>query len=92
MTIIRANEYSTDNEINLIMRDILESYLKKNNKDIDVLTIYKLAIVATTTDGEEYRMNKAEGCMAGRSYKQKNFFYMNHVVDGKLKRIKKENW
>lgn len=92
MTILRPNEYSVDNEINMEMRDILERYLKKNNKEIETLEIYGVSVIATTTDGEQFQMNKAEGCKAGTSYLQKNFFYMTQIVNGKKARVKKEKW
>lgn len=80
-----------DNELNTEMRRIVERYLQKSNEQIIYVEIYSMAVSVRTESGREVSITKAEGCMA-RTTEKRNYFYMKERVNGKWKRIKKEEW
>lgn len=80
-----------DNELNTEMRKIVESYLQKSDERITCIEIYGMAVNVKTESGREVSITKAEGCMA-RTVEKRNYFYMKEKVNGKWKRIKKEEW
>lgn len=90
MTILRPYN-AEDNKINTEMRDIIEKYLKKNDEVINTIKIFGCTVEANTQSGREISITKAEGCMA-RTVEKRNYFYMKERVNGKWKRIKKEEW
>ena len=80
-----------DNELNTEMRRIVENYLKKNGEVIFSISIYEMAVNVITESGREIFVSKAMGCRA-RTYEKRNYFYMTEKINGKQKRIKKEEW
>lgn len=81
-----------DNEVNMGMRECILNYCKKNDLEVAKVEIYGLSVVAVISDDYELQINQADGCRLGTTARQRNFWYMNEVVNGKRKRIKKENW
>lgn len=91
MEIIRPYK-AEDNETNKDMREIIERYVSKIGENIQTMEIYGLSVKAMTESGNVYQISQADGCKVGTTYNQRHFFYMNKIVDGKRKRIKKEEW
>lgn len=90
MTITRPYN-AEDNEYNLAMSEIIEHYASKQGEVIVEKEIYKYAVYAKTETGREFIATKANGCRSGH-YNIRNYIYMKEVVNGKQKRIKKEEW
>lgn len=90
MEIIRPYN-AEDNNINTEMLKILKNYVKKENTKIETIYIYTLSVTLITQDGRIITMSKAEGSRA-RTFEKRNYFYMQETIEGKKRRINKENW
>lgn len=90
MTITRPHN-AEDNEYNLMMGEILEHYASRHGEVIEEKEIYTYAVYVRTKSGRELIATKADGC-GSRHINVRNYIYLKEIVDGKQKRIKKEEW
>ena len=79
MKITRPNN-AEDNELNLKMNEILEHYLSKQGETIKEKEIYANSVIVLTESGRKFTTSV------------RRYIYLNEFVNGKPKRIKKEEW
>ena len=89
--IINRPYEAIDNEVNKPMQKILERYAKKNNMKIETMKIYRMAVSIDTTNGEHFSMNMAD-CSRMTNRNISDYFYMKKTVEGKQKRVPKNEW
>lgn len=89
--IVTRPHNAEDNEYNLAMNEIVEHWAKRNNEIIKEKEIYTFAVYIITESGREIIATKADGCRSGH-FNVRNFLYLKEIVNGKHKRIKKDEW
>jgi hypothetical protein len=80
-----------DNEYNIEMNRIVEHWAERYGEVIKEKEIYTYAVWILTETGREIIATKAAGCRSGY-HNVRNFIYLKEIVDGKHKRIKKDEW
>ena len=89
--IITRPHNSDDNDFNIEMDKILEHWATRHGETIKEKEIYTYAVYILTNTGRELIATKADGCRSGH-FNVRNYIYLKEIVDGKHKRIKKDEW
>ena len=89
--IITRPHNADDNDFNIEMDKILEHWAKRHGETIKEKEIYTYAVYILTDTGRELIATKADGCRSGH-FNVRNYIYLKEIVDGKHKRIKKDEW
>lgn len=82
---------SEDNELNIEMNRIIEHWAKRHGETIIEKEIYTYSVRVLTENGRHISASKAECGMRGY-HKISDYIYLKEIVNGKHKRIKKEEW
>ena len=90
MTITRPYN-AEDNEYNIMMGEILDHYTSKHGEIIEKKEIYTFAVIVYTKSGRKLKATKANGCRSSH-FNVRNYIYLKEYINGKQKRIKKEEW
>jgi hypothetical protein len=84
MKITRVNDQSKDTELNIALRQYLETYLNHNNLKAVEIKIWYAQVSAILENGTEIRANKVDRIATRKTEN----FYLNENSTGKWKRIK----
>lgn len=80
-----------DNDFNKAMNEIVEHWAKRHGETIVEKEIYTYAVWILTESGRQVGAIKADGCRSGY-FNVRNYIYLKEIVNGKHKRIRKEEW
>jgi hypothetical protein len=89
--IIERPYNALDNEINQPMQNIFLRFSKKYGYEIEVMTIFEKGVTIDTTNGKHFTMNIAD-CSRLTNRNITDYFYMKETVNGKQKRVLKNEW
>jgi hypothetical protein len=92
ITIIERPTESEDNNWNLAERDLLKYYCDRHGEEILVFEVYGWYVKAITFSGRVLIAKIADTCGFAFTEKFKKYLYMNEVINGKEKRIKKSEY
>lgn len=80
-----------DNEINKPMQEIIARYAKKCEYEIEIMSVYEKCVAIDTTNGKQISITITD-CSRLTNRNITDYFYMKTVVNGKQKRIPKNEW
>lgn len=89
--IINRPYEALDNETNKAMQKIIIRYIKKIGLEIEVMSVFTMAVIVDTACGKHFSINISD-CSRLTNRNISDYFYMKTTVNGKQKRIPKNEW
>lgn len=88
---ITKNQYDAeDNELNTAEKELILHYCERHNETIENLYVFKYHVTAYTKSGRELIAKTSS--VAYTTKRIANYLYINEIINGKEKRIKKSEY